>query len=103
MHPPCEMMVDAFLPAMRVRVAKKLDAEGYSQGKIAKLLGVTQASVSLYLRPDDRSIALLSRLGISGEQGDLYASLLAEDVKKSPVYAVNTLYSLWSDALGRGA
>ena len=32
----------------------------------------------------------------------LYASLLAEDVKKSPVYAVNTLYSLWSDALGEG-
>ncbi len=97
------MMVDSFLPAMRESVARKLNEEGYSQGKIATLLGVTQASVSLYLRPEGRSGALLGRLGISEEQGSLYTSLLAEDLKKSPVYAVNTLYSLWSDALGRGA
>lgn len=103
MHPPCEMMVDSFLPAMREAVAKKLHEEGYSQGKIAALLGVTQASVSLYLKTTGRSHLLLGRLGISEEQGSVYASLLAEDLKKSPVYAVNTLYSLWSDALGRGA
>jgi len=103
MHPPCEMMVDSFLPAMRETVARKLDGEGYSQGKIASLLGVTQASVSLYLKSEGRSGSLLGRLGISEEQGSLYAALLAEDLKKSPVYAVNTLYSLWSDALGRGA
>jgi hypothetical protein len=96
------MMVDSFLPAMRESVARTLDAEGYSQGKIAALLGVTQASVSLYLRSEGRARELLGRLGISEEQGRLYASLLAEDLKKSPVYAVNTLYSLWSDSLGKG-
>jgi predicted fused transcriptional regulator/phosphomethylpyrimidine kinase/predicted transcriptional regulator len=97
------MMVDSFLPAMREAVAKKLVGEGYSQGRVAALLGVTQASVSLYVKFGGRSSSLLARLGISEEQGALYASLLAEDLKKSPVYAVNTLYSLWSDALGRGA
>jgi len=96
-------MVDSFLPAMREAVAKKLVGEGYSQGRVAALLGVTQASVSLYVKFGGRSSSLLARLGISEEQGALYASLLAEDLKKSPVYAVNTLYSLWSDALGRGA
>jgi len=96
-------MVDTFLPAMRESVARKLHDEGYSQGRIASLLGVTQASVSLYLKSVDRSGDLLGRLGITQEQGRLYASLLAEDLKKSPVYAVNTLYSLWSDALGKGA
>src|ERR1700733_2591152 len=40
MHPPCEMMVDSFLPAMREAVAKRLAEEGFSQGKIARPLGV---------------------------------------------------------------
>lgn len=103
MHPPCEMMVESFLPAMRERVARKLADEGWSQGKIASVLGVTQASVSLYLRSEERSKVLLNRLGISDEQAALYTSLLAEDLRKDRLYALNTLYSLWSDALGRGA
>jgi XRE family transcriptional regulator, thiamine biosynthesis regulator len=96
------MMVDSFLPAMREAVARRLSQEGYSQGKIAAMLGVTQASVSLYLKPRHPETNLLSRLGISRDQAEVYSSLLAEDLKKSPVYAVNTLYSIWSDALGRG-
>ena len=103
MHPPCEMMVDSFLPAMREKVAKKLSEEGYSQGRIASLLGITQASVSLYLKSGDRSADHLRRLGISDEQASIYASLLAEDLKKNPLYAVNTLYSLWSNLLGGGS
>jgi XRE family transcriptional regulator, thiamine biosynthesis regulator len=96
------MMVDSFLPAMRESVARRLSGEGWSQGKIASVLGVTQASVSLYLRSPDRSKTLLGRLGISEEQAALYTSLLAEDLRKDPAYAVGTLYSLWTDALGRG-
>ncbi len=103
MHPPCEMMVDSFLPAMREAVARRLSEEGLSQGKIAGLLGVTQASVSLYLKSGGRSAQLLRGLEIPEEDGRLYASLLAEDLKKDPVYAESTLYSLWSDLLGRGS
>ena len=66
------------------------------------MLGVTQASVSLYLKSDVRTADALQSLGVSPEDADLYASLLAEDLKKNPVYAVSTLYSLWSDILGRG-
>ncbi|MDG6926078.1 MAG: hypothetical protein JRN09_05950 [Nitrososphaerota archaeon] len=97
------MMVESFLPAMREMVAKNLASEGWSQGKIATAMGVTQASVSLYLKSTGKSQALLEPLGISNDQASLYASLLAEDLRKNPVYAVSTLYSLWSDALGRGA
>ncbi len=103
MHPPCEMMVDSFLPAMREAVAARLAEEGLSQGKIAGLLGVTQASVSLYLKSRGRSAELLRGLGVPEEEGRMYSSLLAEDLKKNPVYAVSTLYSLWSDILGRGS
>lgn len=103
MHPPCEMMTESFLPAMRGLVAERLHGEGYSQGRIASLLGVTQASVSIYLGSRARSRELLGALGVSEDEGQMYASILAEDIKKSPVYAINTLYSLWADALGRGA
>jgi len=103
MHPPCELMCDSFLPSMRRLVSIKLRGQGFSQGMIASMLGVTQASVSLYLRSEGRPDRTLESLGVSADDAELYASLLAEDLKKNPVYAVNTLYSIWSDVLGRGA
>lgn len=99
------MMADSFLPAMRARVAMRLSEEGLSQGKIAGLLGVTQASVSLYMaeRSQRRAAELLAGLGVAEEESSLYTSLLAEDLKKDPLFAANTLYSLWSGLLGRGS
>ena len=96
-------MMEAFLPSMRALVARRLSEEGDSQGKISRLLGITQASVSNYLSADLREIySKLSSMGISPEEGEKYGSLLAEDVKKNPVYAVSTLYSIWSNLLGKG-
>ena len=96
-------MMEAFLPSMRALVARRLSEEGDSQGKISRLLGITQASVSNYLSADLREIySKLSSIGISPEEGEKYGSLLAEDVKKNPVYAVSTLYSIWSNLLGKG-
>lgn len=95
-------MSDSFLPSMRQMVAAKLKEQGYSQGRIASMLGITQASVSLYLSRRTSPHRALDRLGVSREDADVYASLLAEDLKKDPVYAVNTLYSIWSGVLGRG-
>src|SRR2546428_716975 len=44
----------------------------------------------------------LQRLSVTREEAERFSSLLAEDVKKSPVYAVSTLYSIWSNLLGKG-
>jgi predicted fused transcriptional regulator/phosphomethylpyrimidine kinase/predicted transcriptional regulator len=96
-------MMEAFLPSMRALVSKKLQKQGFSQGRIASLLEITQASVSLYLSGrTSRPLQLLSSLGISSEEAERFSSLLAEDLKENPVYAVSTLYSIWSDLLGRG-
>ena len=103
MHPPCELMVDSFLPSMRALVARRLKEDGLSQGKIASLLGLTQASVSSYLSTSSaKQIAALSGLGVNAEQADTYAALLAEDLKNNPTYAVATLYSIWSRLVGGG-
>ena len=96
-------MMEAFLPSMRAIVARRLSQEGDSQGKISRLLGITQASVSNYLSADLHEVhTKLSSIGITPEEGERYGSLLAEDVKKNPVYAVSTLYSIWSNLLGKG-
>ena len=88
---------------MRALVSRKLNKEGFSQGRIANLLGITQASVSLYLsRESSKPLETLSDLGITSEEAERYSSLLSEDLKKNPVYAVGTLYSIWSDLLGKG-
>src|SRR5271154_1953884 len=103
MHPPCEMMVDSFLPSMRALVARRLKADGLSQGRIASLLGLTQASVSTYLSTSkEKQTAALSSLGVTAEEAETYAALLAEDLKNNPTYAVATLYSIWSRLIGGG-
>jgi len=58
LNPPCEITVKALLPALRVLVAKEL-AENYAwtQTKIARKLGVTQAAVSGYLAQDVATVA----------------------------------------------
>ena len=51
MKPYCEIIVKDVLPGLRSAVAKEL-AEEYklNQSEIARLLGVSQASISQYLR-----------------------------------------------------
>jgi len=67
------------------------------------MLGVTQASVSLYLSNEpNRAYSLLASLSLGKEEADRYAALLAEDLKRNPVYAVQTLTSLWKGLLGSG-
>lgn len=103
MQPPDELMVGTFLPAMRQLVARVLRSQGFSQNRISSMLGITQASVSLYLSsPVSKAYASLSSLSLSSEDAERYAALLAEDVRRSPVYGVDTLRSVWTSLLGRG-
>ncbi len=50
LNPPCELTVKELLPLLRTLIAKELaESHGYTQTRIAKRLGVTQAAVSGYL------------------------------------------------------
>ena len=96
-------MVQHFLPAMRQLVAGVLRSQGFSQTRIAAMLGVTQASVSLYLSSDpERAYADLASLSVQREEAERNAAVLAEDVKGSAVYGVETLGHLWKGILGKG-
>lgn len=103
MHPPDELMVEDFLPAMRLLVARELSRQGYSQSRVAALLGMTQASVSLYLSSDSaKAYGSLAAFQISTEEADSYARALADDAKRKPAYAVETLGGIWLSVLGKG-
>jgi XRE family transcriptional regulator, thiamine biosynthesis regulator len=105
MQPPDELMTGGFLPAMRHLVAVRLRARGLSQSKISSLLGVTQASVSLYLSADPaKAYRVLTKLSVNREQADMDSSLLAEDLSKGVGAArgVATLERIWTALLGTG-
>ena len=83
--------------------AKELRRLGSSQGRIATALGVTQASISLYLASNpDRAYSSLRAFHVNKEEADRYVTLLAEDAIRNPSYAVETLGRIWTSLIGRG-
>jgi hypothetical protein len=68
------------------------------------MLGITQASVSLYNSSSARkAYASLASLSVDEESADRYAALISEDLKRNPVYAVETIGTIWTGLLGSGA
>ena len=49
---PSEIVVERFLPTVRVLLARALDERGFTQQEVADRLGVTQAAVSRYASGD---------------------------------------------------
>ena len=105
MQPPCEIMTNDFLPNMRGLVSHDLHEAGVSQRRIAVLLGITQARVSYYL--SKRKAYFAADLGnkFSISQNDMlsYSRILAEDVQRSQLDGIFTLYSIWKNLLFTGA
>jgi hypothetical protein len=61
MRPFCEVVVKEVLPAIRSILAKELKDSGMTQDEIAKALGITQASVSHYLKQSrGKNVRMLS-------------------------------------------
>jgi predicted fused transcriptional regulator/phosphomethylpyrimidine kinase/predicted transcriptional regulator len=97
-------MVQSFLPALRLLVARSLIEQGQSQAKVSSALGVTQASVSHYWSSNpDKAYDSLASLSVGREEAERIVALLGEDLKRDPTYAVETLTTVWTSLLGRGA
>ncbi len=98
------MMVEYFLPNIRGLVAHELHDRGESQRRIATFLGVTQARVSHYLttRKSEYSNELSRQFGSSTGEIQSYAKILSEDVSRSQIDGIFTLYSIWKNLLFSG-
>jgi predicted fused transcriptional regulator/phosphomethylpyrimidine kinase/predicted transcriptional regulator len=97
-------MVSEFLPNMRGLVSHELHDRGESQRKIATLLGITQARVSYYLGiKKGRFVSeLASKFALSQSEVQSYGRILSEDVRRSEVDGIFTLYSIWRNMLFTG-
>ncbi|MGZ4907518.1 MAG: transcriptional regulator [Halobacteriota archaeon] len=49
-RPRCEIIVQYVLPAIRAEMAVRMKEEGMSQAQIARILGVTPAAVTQYVK-----------------------------------------------------
>ncbi|MCL4435117.1 MAG: hypothetical protein M1503_08040 [Thaumarchaeota archaeon] len=97
-------MTKHLLPALRGLVTHNLDRKGYSQSRIAGLLGITQAAVSLYLTKKPGVYFEKTReLGVPDADTERYVEMLSEDVVRGRVEAIYTLSSLWRNLLAAGA
>jgi len=104
MQPPDELMAGTFLPAMRHLVAVQLRARGLSQTKISDLLGVTQASVSIYLASDiDKAYSSLAKFSVTRGTADRDSEALADALQRNPADSVEALNRIWTGLLGSGA
>jgi len=104
MQPPDELMTQSFLPAVRQLVAIQLRSLGLSQNRISSLLGITQASVSLYLSSDPtKAYVALSDLHVPKSEAEELASQLAAAVRTSPSQGVSVLSAIWTGLLGNGS
>jgi len=91
------------LPAIRGLVALELRKSGLSQSRIATLLGITQAAVSLYLSKDpDYYKKKLQSIGIPLDEADKLMKLVSNDMLESVGKANETFCAFWKGMLSRG-
>ncbi len=103
MNPPSQIMTEHLLPTLRGLVAHNLNEKGYSQSRIARMLAITQASVSLYLTHDSFFYKQKMRaLCIEDSDTERYVKTLVEDLKRSRVEAIHTLLCIWRNLLASG-
>ncbi|MGZ4919029.1 MAG: transcriptional regulator [Halobacteriota archaeon] len=61
-RPRCEIIVQYVLPAIRAEMAVRMKNEGISQAQIARILGVTPAAVTQYVK---------SKRGTAGQDAEV--------------------------------
>lgn len=99
----CEVMAKDFLPNVRALVAHKLNAKGFSQSRISKMLGVTQPSISYYLEEGTGHFKdKIKGMGLDDASIDMYVEALANDVVSDVSRSIETLHAMWRELMVGG-
>jgi predicted fused transcriptional regulator/phosphomethylpyrimidine kinase/predicted transcriptional regulator len=97
------MLHEVLLPNLRGVLAHRLRSLGYSQSKIARILNVTQPSVSGYLSAkESRFVEDLLRLGIPREDLEALVDSLVRSAELGPTKMTETLVTAWRQLLSSG-
>jgi predicted transcriptional regulator len=97
------MLHEVLLPNLRGVLAHRLRSLGYSQSKIARILNVTQPSVSECLSArESRFVEDLLRLGIPREDPEALVDSLVRSAELGPTKMTETLMTAWRQLLSSG-
>lgn len=101
---PEELFVKEILPSFRIVLAKTLQSKGYSQQKISKLLGVTQARVNSYIKEDIKfHLAKLEEIGFNTNEIISLINGIAEDKGIDTIFVLRVLRSFFLSYLQNGS
>ena len=84
---PAEIESNALIPAIRCIIAKRLSQKGTSEQDISRMLGVTQAAISNYIRGVRGNTALIERLLVDENITDMIDDIcfhLSSDMAYTP-------------------
>jgi predicted fused transcriptional regulator/phosphomethylpyrimidine kinase/predicted transcriptional regulator len=103
MRPPEELLLRYLLPNIRGILAHTLRKKGFSQSKIAFVLGVSQAAVSYYLskHPTNYAEALRS-YGVPREETETLINSIVAAASEGPEGATRALMNGWQRLLTSG-
>jgi len=103
MRPPEEILLRSLLPCIRGLLAYNLRSKGFSQSRIAWILGVSQAAVSGYLsKPPTRYAEMLREMDIPQDEIDLLIRSLLSAALEGPQQLTHALTTTWRRLLIRG-
>jgi uncharacterized protein len=88
---PAEIEAKSLIPAIRSILTQKLNKDySFKEEDIAKVLGVTQAAVSNYMRGTRGDMQLVSKLASNSEVMSMVEDI-ARDVAANKAYAPSTM------------
>ncbi|MCS7146251.1 MAG: thiamine-phosphate synthase family protein [Nitrososphaerota archaeon] len=103
MRPPEEVLLRFLLPNIRGLLAHALRERGYSQPRIANILGVSQAAVSGYLsRGSSNYFERLKGFGIPEEEIGMLIGSLVSATSEGPPQVTQVLHMAWRRMLSSG-
>ena len=101
---PLEMAAKEYLPWVRALAAHRLRRLDLSQSRIARALGVTQPSVTLYLKkPEAYYLGRTSALGVPKEMVSAQAERYARASVAGTLESLSMALDIVSETLGGGA
>ncbi len=100
---PEEFFTKEMLPYIRIVLAKKLSEKGHSQLRIAKLLGVTQAMVSFYLKKDlESAYSKLREMGIDIDGFKYLVFSIVEESSIDEIFIMRSIRNFFLNQFSSG-
>jgi predicted fused transcriptional regulator/phosphomethylpyrimidine kinase/predicted transcriptional regulator len=100
---PEELFIKDILPNFRIVLAKKLIEKGYSQSKIAKLIGVTQARVNTYAKADlKKTLDKIEEIGFNIEEFNSLIDSIVNEQSLDAIFILRNLRNYFLSSLTSG-